>query len=478
MHRLTFAFAIAVLVAGSCPALFAQPAPDQLTGAWDSDFGWVTLDTRKSGVVFGHWVQSATKKGLITAGAFAPRTRTLTFTLTQPWNGEKGSATFTLSADGSKLDGTWKHSSGAGKWQMTRVRGTTLDEQVDSILVNAGVKANEPGMAVLVVQDGKTVVERCLGMGNVAAGRPLTPTTAFELASVSKIITAQAVMIAHDRGLLNVADDVRKYVPELPVYDPGRPITLKHLLDHSSGLPDYLAFDYPKGADKRFVGLEDYAPAFAAQKAKFPARFAPGAKYEYGNVNYMLLALTVERVAKKSFGTFLKDEVFKPLGMTTAFTYEHPDAVPVDPKLGYAGAVAYRADKGGYRPNRTMPPAGNEFVLTCGDGYLFASLSDLAKWDAGWRKGGLVRPDTLRLASLVMPTRDGKTASHGYVVNGRGQLESLSKGGSNSGTRTTYTYDAGTGRTIVTLCNRGDMDVAAIADSLERLFTARQYKGK
>lgn len=477
MHRLPFHFTVITFLVGSCPVLFAQPTSEELTGAWDSDFGWVTLDTRKSGVVFGHWVQSATKKGYITGGTFAPRTRTLTFFLTQPWNGEKGSATFTLSADGSKLKGVWKHSSGSGKWQMTRVRGTTLDERIDSILMNAGIKANQPGMAVAVVQDGKTVVERCLGTANVAAGRPLTPTTVFELASVSKIITAQAVMIAHDRGLLNVGSDVRKYVPELPVYDSSRPITIKHLLDHSSGLPNYLEFDYPQGADKRFVGLENYAPAFAAQKAKFPARFAPGAQYEYSNVNYMLLALTVQRVAKKSFGTFLKDEVFKPLGMTTAFTYEHPDAVPLDPKLGYAGAVAYYADKGGYKPNRTMPPAGNEFVLTCGDGYLFASLRDLVKWDAGWRKGGLVRPDTLRLASVVMTTRDGQTASHGYAVDGQGRLESLSKGGSNGGTRTYYTYDAGTDRTIITLCNRGDMH-AAVVDSLERLFTARQYKGK
>jgi CubicO group peptidase (beta-lactamase class C family) len=467
---------LAALVA-SGPALFARPATDDLAGAWDSDFGWVTLETRKSGVVVGDWVQSPTKKGYISRGSFDIGTRILTVSIVQPWNGDKGSATFTLSADGSKLDGTWKHSSGAGKWSMTRVRGVNLDEQVDSILKNAGIKTNEPGMAVMVVQDGKIVVERCLGQANLAAGRPLTPTNAFELASVSKIITAQAVMIAHDRGLLNIADDVRKYVPELPVYDSSQPISIKHLLDHSSGLPNYLAFDYPKGADKRFVGLEDYAPAFAAQKTKFPARFVPGAQYEYSNVNYMLLALTVQRVAKKSFGTFLKDEVFKPLGMTTAFTYEHPDAVPVDPKLGYAGAVAYYADKGGYEPNRSMPPTGNEFVLTCGDGYLFASLLDLAKWDAGWRKGGLVRPDTLRLASVLMTTRDGKSASHGYVVDGQGRLKSLSKGGSNAGTRTSYTYDAGTSRTIITLCNRGDMD-AAVADSLERLFAARHYKGK
>lgn len=478
MHR----FALLGLVLGtllfvSHPAWSAPPTAEDLTGTWDSDFGWVTLDARKSGTVSGHWVQAAGKRGRITRGTFASSSRTLTFSFVQPWNGENGSATFTLSADGNKLDGTWKHSFSGGKWQMTRVRGNTLAEQVDSILENAGIKADQPGVAVLVVLDGKTVVERCLGMADVASKRPLTPTTPIELASVSKIITAQAVMIAQDRGLLNVTDDVRKYVPELPVYDPARPITLKHLLDHASGLPDYLAFDYPKGADKRFVGLEDYAPTFAAQKAKFPARFPAGARYEYSNVNYMLLALTVQRVAKKSFGTFLKDEIFTPLGMTTAFAYERPEAVPIDPKLGYAGAMSYRTDKAGYLPNRKMPPSGNEFVLTCGDGYLFASLRDLEKWDAGWRKGGLVKPATLRLASAEMKTADGKTASHGYTVDAQGRLQFLDKGGSNAGVRTYYYYDASAGRTIITLCNRGDMN-ASIADSLDHLFTARHNPGK
>jgi hypothetical protein len=100
----------------------APPPPrvEDLIGAWDSDFGKVTLETNKSGVVSGYWIQAINKKGLITRGTFTPGTRTLTFSITQPWNNEKGSATFTLSADGTKLDGAWKHSSGNGKWQMTR----------------------------------------------------------------------------------------------------------------------------------------------------------------------------------------------------------------------------------------------------------------------------------------------------------------------------------------------------------------------
>ncbi|QEL16665.1 hypothetical protein [Limnoglobus roseus] len=99
----------------------APPRPEDLIGMWNSDFGKVSLEITKSGVISGYWVQDLNKKGVITGGAFTPGTRTLTFLIAQPWNNEKGSATFTLSADSTKLDGTWKHSSGNGKWQMTRV---------------------------------------------------------------------------------------------------------------------------------------------------------------------------------------------------------------------------------------------------------------------------------------------------------------------------------------------------------------------
>jgi hypothetical protein len=98
----------------------APPRIEDLIGVWDSDFGKVTLETNKSGVVSGYWIQGINKKGKITGGTFTPGTRKLNFSITQPWNNEKGSATFTLSADGTKLDGSWKHSSGNGTWQMTR----------------------------------------------------------------------------------------------------------------------------------------------------------------------------------------------------------------------------------------------------------------------------------------------------------------------------------------------------------------------
>ena len=103
------------------PASPPPPRVEDLIGTWNSDFGKVNLETTKAGVVTGSWIQANNKKGFITAGTFTPGTRNLTFSITQPWNNEKGSATFTLSADGSKLDGTWKHLSGNGKWQMTRV---------------------------------------------------------------------------------------------------------------------------------------------------------------------------------------------------------------------------------------------------------------------------------------------------------------------------------------------------------------------
>ncbi len=458
-----------------CYAVTAH-SHDDLVGAWDSDFGWVVLRTGPAGSIVGHWMQSPTQRGRITHGEFAPGSRSLKVNIAQPWDGEKGEAKFTLSEDGSKLYGTWKHSKGSGQWKMTRVRGRRLEAQIDSILANHGVTESLPGVALLVVQDSEPVVQRCLGLADVKTGRALTASTPVELASVSKLITAQAVMIAQDHKLLNVSDEVRRYVPELPIYNPKRPITIKHLLDHTSGLPDYLAFPYPNGRDQRFVTVEDYATAFAQQKDKFPLLFPTGGKYQYGNVNYMLLALIVQRASKESFGKFVKDEIFDPLKMSTAFAYEHPDAVPLNPKRGYQGAIAYCEKEGSYVPNRVMPPQGNEKVLTVGDGYLFASLDDMAKWDASWQKGRLVTLETLKAACSEMKTDDGQGATHGYTVGPKGRLKTISHYGGNAGTRTCYLYDVETGRSVILLGNRGDLPIKSIATSVERLFWERQYK--
>src|SRR5262249_52324898 len=152
------------------------------------------------------------------------------------------------------------------------------------------------------------------GLANLKAKTPITPDTMFELASVSKSFTATAVLMLHDRGKLSVDDDVRKFIPELPEYHQGHPIRIRDLLHHVSGLPDYWDFKNAPPRHQRYWVNADYADQFSRRRKEFPLSFPTGKKYEYNNTNYMLLALVVERVAKRPFSAFLRDEVFVPAG--------------------------------------------------------------------------------------------------------------------------------------------------------------------
>src|SRR5205823_949569 len=127
----------------------------------------------------------------------------------------------------------------------------------------------------------------------------------------------------------------------------------------------YMRFEPFKTADARFASNADHVPQFAKQKEKFPLDFTPGRKHQYNNSNYMLLAAIIERVAKKSYGAFLHDEVFKPLGMDDSRVYEKPGPTPKHPQFGQLNAISYlKQKKDGFKEGWSSPPFRDEFLLT------------------------------------------------------------------------------------------------------------------
>ena len=286
-RRARFAALARVLALAVCqaalvlpPAAHASRDERAVAGEWDSDWGWVVLEASpiegtRALAVTGYWIQDTEKKGLIPSGTFDPATRTLEFALVQSWNKKRGTATFVLSADGRTFKGTWQYGDGQGEWLLRRVRGDTFEAKVDSLVAYAGVRADGPGGAVMVVEDGKVLLAKGYGYAHVASRKPNTGQTSFELASVAKQFTAAAIMILRDQGELAFRDDVRQYIPELPVYRPRHPILISHLLHHTSGLPQYGDLDVPqvKGRKPPFVCNEDFAPEFArAEKVPPPFR--------------------------------------------------------------------------------------------------------------------------------------------------------------------------------------------------------------
>ncbi|MBA4125021.1 MAG: beta-lactamase family protein [Acidobacteria bacterium] len=205
-------------------------------------------------------------------------------------------------------------------------KGKTKDTQKSAVSINrfSGVdfaridsvfqefnRKDCPGCALAVIDHGRIIYQKGYGMANLEHNIPITPTTVFDVASVSKQFTAFAIALLARRGKLSLDDNARKYVPELPKF--GKPITIRHLVHHTSGLRDYGALrimtcwrmDNP-------VNMTDFINIVSKQKG---LNFASGEKFMYSNTNYGLLGMIVERVSGRSFADFMKAEVFAPLGM-------------------------------------------------------------------------------------------------------------------------------------------------------------------
>src|SRR2546423_5842336 len=172
--------------------------------------------------------------------------------------------------------------------------------------------APAPGCAAAVSLNGETVFEKAFGLADLEFNVPNTPQTIFESGSVAKQFTAAAIVLLQQDGKLSLNDPVRKYIPELPDY--GAPLTIRHLLNHTSGLRDWGTVLSLTGAGRgeRVITQDLALDVITHQRA---LDFTPGSEYSYSNSGYNLLAMIVERVSKQKFAAFLEERLFKPLGM-------------------------------------------------------------------------------------------------------------------------------------------------------------------
>jgi CubicO group peptidase (beta-lactamase class C family) len=267
----------------------------------------------------------------------------------------------------------------------------SLERVVTGVVDPAG-----PGAAVLVVKDGKVLLKKGYGLADLDKRTPVTPETTFELASGSKPFTALAILRLEEAGKLDLSDDVRKYVPELPAYEEKRPIRLSDLLRHTSGLPD------PFGGGTIREGS-------AADQVKWAAdsklHFGPGSRHEYSNMNYRLLALVVERVSGKTLGAYLHDEVFAPLGMTRTVVRETAKVVPAGRALGYSPGGLLDDGKKYRKGENDSIPIGFAGVWSCVD--------DMQKLDAALNSGKLLKAETLARAWTGGSLDDGTKFNYG-----------------------------------------------------------------
>jgi len=242
---------------------------------------------------------------------------------------------------------------------------------------------------VLVADKGKIIFQKSYGYANFDSQRLLNDTSVFELASVSKQFTATAILILKDQGKLNFTDSLRQYFPELPY--PG--ITIRHMLTHTSGLPDYESAMNEKW-DKTKVAFNKDMIGFLA-KEKPPVLFAPGTNWTYSNTAYAILASVIEKVSGQTYSDFLAANIFQPLGMKHTRIYNTRRSLK-DTIANYAYGFVYIDSLKKY----FIPDSLKNFSYVIyldgiqGDGVVNSTTGDLLKWDRAVKNHTLLKEET------------------------------------------------------------------------------------
>ena len=330
-------------------------------------------------------------------------------------------------------------------------------ERVDSMM--AAYDGPVPGAALLVLRDGVPVVRKGYGLADLERGVAVAPHTNFRLASVSKQFTAAAILLLAQDGALSLDDPVRRWLPSLPAAADG--ITLHHLLSHTSGLVDYEDV-MPDAIDGQ---LRD-ADVLRLLEAQDRLYFAPGSAYRYSNSGYALLALIVGQASGQDFAAFLRARIFEPLGMDGTLAFE--DGVSTVPRRAYGHSAA---GDGWTRTDQSSTSA----VL--GDGGIYSSIDDLAKWDAALRDDRLLSDASRALAfnpHIVTNEADVDAYGYGWRIHGEGAGRLLWHSGETIGFRNVILRWPEQRLTVVLLTNRNDPEPYALARRIAGVFPSTQ----
>lgn len=334
----------------------------------------------------------------------------------------------------------------------------TASGKVDQLMARWD-RADSPGAALAVVQDGKVVYKNGYGSAQLEYGIPITPSTVFHVASVSKQFTAFAVILLAEQGKLSLDDDVRKYIPEVP--DLGKPITLRQLIHHTSGLRDQWNLLALAGWRLDDVITREHILTLVEHQQEL--NFDPGEKYVYCNTGYTLLAEVVARVTGQSFREWTAEMIFKPLGMDrTHFHDDHQMIVP-DRAYSYASAAS------GYR--KAVLSYANVGATS-----LFTTVEDLAKWTDNLDTGILGGESVLRLMHQRGVLNNGEELSYasGLVHGEHRGLRTVGHSGGDAGFRSHVVRYPDQRFAVVVLSNLADFSPYDVARQIAEIYLAEE----
>jgi CubicO group peptidase (beta-lactamase class C family) len=313
-----------------------------------------------------------------------------------------------------------------------------------------------PGLSVAVARDGKTIYSKAFGLAEMEHRVPNTTETIFECGSVSKQFVAASILLLAQDGKLALTDDVRKYVPELPQYD--APITIKHLLSHTSGLKDWGAV-YSLTGWPRTTRVYTQELGFDIVFRQKSLNFAPGEQYSYSNSNYVMLVLITERVSGKKLAEFTRERLFEPLGMkNTRWRDNYRDIV-------IGRAVAYSGNEGRFLQN--MP-----FENVHGPGGLLSTTGDLLIWNNLLADPKLFTEEfaAIRIESGKLNNGDLAGYAAGLMTGTRNGFIEISHSGSTAGYRAWLAWYPEKRLSVAILSNYASSDPVGKGQAIAEVF--------
>lgn len=315
-------------------------------------------------------------------------------------------------------------------------------------------RTDGPGCAVGVVRSGSLVHARGFGIGNLDHGIPITPRSVFYLASVAKQFTAAAMLVAAHEGDLSLDDSLHRWIPEFPEW--GRPVTLRQMLHHTSGIPDFLLLMQRDGIPWENILTDEAALALITSQPG--TDFPPGTETRYSNSNYLLLGEIIRRATGRTLAQFAESRIFRPLGMT--HTHFHDDRTAVVP-----GRI-FSYDAG---PDGTWRTNYNMNFDRVGGGGLYSSVEDLARWEGAFLDDRLEVPGfaALMLQRGVLDSGDSTDYALGLGIGSRGGRVRVAHGGGFMAFRTSRVWYPDERLAVVVLCNDGSADAAALSREVE-----------
>ena len=333
-------------------------------------------------------------------------------------------------------------------------------EKVDEIFAPWDNRST-PGAAVAIVQDGKILYKKGYGIANLEYDTPITPTSIFHIASVSKQFTVFSILLLEKQGKLSLDDDIRKYIPEVP--DFGKTITLRHLASHTSGLRDQ--WNLLVMAGWRFDDVITKEHVLKLVRKQKELNFNPGEEFLYCNTGFTLLAEIVSRVSDMSFAEFTKAHIFKPLEMNNTLFYDDHE------KIVRNRAYSYHTDSTGFKKSVLN-------YANVGATSLFTTVEDLSMWSMNFSNIKVGDSTIINKMNTPATLNNGKTfgGALGQFVGKYKGLNEIQHGGADAGYRSYLTRFPDENLSVIVFSNAAEFNPGSIAHSVADIYLNNKIK--